>query len=262
MKISWLLLFAVFLISGCAGPRVVGDSPVDLANRGQETHDRARARIRTELAVGYFQQGQIGVALDELKLALQADSTFPDAHNLLALVYMQMNERSRAEESFATALKLAPHDSEINNNYGWFLCQTAREKLSINYFLTAIKNPLYSTPSKPLINAGICSSRVEDLTAAEDYLTRALAIDASNPIAMYQMANVCLKKKEYGRAWFYINRLNSSFSPTAESLWLGIRIAYYQGERDIVRTLSQQLRRKFPGSKEFGFLNREAYDEQ
>ena len=45
------------------------------------------------------------------------------------------------------ALGLAAGDPEINNNYGWFLCQNGREQLAINYFMAAAKNPLYATPT-------------------------------------------------------------------------------------------------------------------
>ena len=38
-----------------------------------EPEARKRARIRMELAVGYFEQGQTNVALDELKQVIAAD---------------------------------------------------------------------------------------------------------------------------------------------------------------------------------------------
>ena len=43
---------------------------------------------------------------------------------MFGLVYMQLKENSRAEESFERALRLSPNDADINHNYGWFLCQT------------------------------------------------------------------------------------------------------------------------------------------
>ena len=41
-----------------------------------EPDGRKRARIRLELAVGYFEQGQTAVALDELKQSLVADPAY------------------------------------------------------------------------------------------------------------------------------------------------------------------------------------------
>lgn len=257
----------LFTLAGCASsnPSLNGasgdDSPVALSNRGEESAQRRRARIRVELAVGYFQQGQSGVALDELKLALEADPSFPDAYNLLALVYFDLNEKARAEVSFRKALQLSPNDSEINNNFGWFLCQTGREALSLSYFENALKNPLYTTPEKPYTNAGLCALRINQFTTAENYLSQALARDPTSSVVLFQFATLCLKRGEYERGWFFINQLNTTSPPTAESLWLGIKLARKSGNADAELALAQQLRRRFASSREFGMLNRGAYDD-
>ena len=49
-------------------------------------------RLRIELAVGYFEQGQTTVALDEIKQALATDPTFADAYNLRGLIYMRLDD--------------------------------------------------------------------------------------------------------------------------------------------------------------------------
>jgi type IV pilus assembly protein PilF len=258
-------LAAWALLSGCAAPGggAVGgsDSPVNLANRGDETDIRKRARIRLELAVGYYQNGQFSIALDELRNALQTDPNYPDAIGVLALVYMELNERSLAEENFQKALHLAPNDSELNNNYGWFLCQNGREAQSIGYFQAAMRNPLYQTPAKPLTNAGVCSIRMRDLAAAESFLTRAFEIDPSSAVTMFNLADVYLRKGQYQRAWFYANRLNTTFDPTPQTLWLGIRVARKGGDRTSELNLVSTMRKRFPTSREAGLLARGAYDE-
>lgn len=258
------VLFAVLLAIGAAGCANVGqsasDSPVSLQNRGPETDDRKRARIRLELAAGYYQNGQISVALDELKLALQADPNYGDAYNMLGLVYMELGEPKLAEEAFTKALRLSPNDSDLNNNYGWFLCQNGREARSIGYFLTALKNPLYATPTKPLTNAGICSLRMRDLKNAEAFLMRSFELEPDNPVTLFNLSALFLQKGELERAKFYVGRLNSAPEPTAQTLWLGIKVAQKMGDRPTFLQLSDQLRRRFPGSPEMGYLERGAYD--
>ena len=67
---------------------------------------RNRARARTDLAGGYYRNGQLAVALDEARRAVAIDPSYAEAYGLLGLIYMDMKEQRDAEESFQRALKL------------------------------------------------------------------------------------------------------------------------------------------------------------
>ena len=67
-----------------------------------------------------------------------------------ALVYAAMNDGERADANFRQGLKLTPKDPELNNNYGWYLCQTGRQREAIRYFDVAAADHTYATPAKPL----------------------------------------------------------------------------------------------------------------
>ncbi len=239
-----------------------GNNPVPTAvmpDSSEENEERRRARIRLELAANYYSQGNYNYALDELRQALAVDPSYPSAYGMLGLVYMDLNDRPRAEESFQRALRLAPNDSDINNNFGWYLCQTGRHRESIDYFLRALRNPLYATPSRPLHNAGVCSLRAGDARAAEDYFQRAFQVDPGNPVAMFNLAELNLKRGDTERARFYAQRLTSSFDPSAEILWLSLRIERKIGNADAEASLGAQLRRRFPGSREASLLSSGQY---
>lgn len=224
-----------------------------------DTEERRRAQIRLELASGFYQQGNYNQALEELRSALSTDPSYAQAYGLLGLVYLDLRERERAEESFQRALQLAPGDSEILNNYGWFLCQTDRPREAIAQFQAAVKNPLYATPARPLHNAGICSMRAGDEAGAEAYFQRAFQLDPRNPVSMYHLGEIYLKRNDLERARFHSQRLLSSYPPSAETLWLAIRVERKAGERDSVASLSSQLRRQFPSSREANLLQRGAF---
>ncbi|HMS78684.1 MAG TPA: tetratricopeptide repeat protein, partial [Burkholderiaceae bacterium] len=113
-----------------------------------ESETRRRAQIRLELATGFYQQGNYSQALEELRSSLSIDPSNAQAYGLLGLVYMDLRDRERAEENFQRALRLAPEDSELLNNYGWYLCQTDRPREAIAQFQAALKNPLYATPAR------------------------------------------------------------------------------------------------------------------
>jgi type IV pilus assembly protein PilF len=224
-----------------------------------DSEARRRAQIRLELAAGFYQQRNYSQAIEELRSALSNDPGYAPAFGLLGLVYMDLGERARADENFERALKLAPEDSEILNNYGWYLCQTDRPRESIAQFQAALKNPLYATPARPLHNAGICAMKSGDTAAAEAYFQRAFQLDPRNPVSMYHLGELYLERGEIERARFHAQRLLSSYPASAETLWLAIRVDRKAGDQDGLASLSAQLRRQFPNSREATLLQRGAF---
>jgi type IV pilus assembly protein PilF len=222
---------------------------------------RKRADIRLQLAASYYQKAQFNIAIEEAQRALQADPNYAQAYGLLGLIYMDLGDRREADANFARALKLDPASPELNNNYGWYLCQTGRERESIEYFQRAAQNKLYSTPGKAMQNAGVCMMRVRDYQAAEQYLRRSLELDASSPFTKYHLAQLYLATRQLDRAAFYYGLLEKQIDATAETLWLGLRIARASGDLRTERQLADELRRQFPNSREASALRRGAFDD-
>lgn len=242
-------------VSGCVsgGGQGLPDAPQQspgMGAAGDESDAARRARIRLELGASYYQQGNHAVAIDELRQALVIDPDYAPAHGMLGLVHMALGDRPKAEQSFQRALRLSPGDSELRNNYGWFLCQTGRERESLAEFAAALKNPLYPTPARPLHNAGICSLRLGEEAAAEKYFQQAFQVDPRNPVAMFHLAELNLKRRDFERARFYTQRLIAGFEPSAQVLGLAFRVERAAGNREAAATHALQLRRRFPGSPE------------
>lgn len=249
------MLAGALLLGGCAS-QPASEAPADAVGSlpQGETDTQRRARIRVDLAASYYQQRNFNVALEELRQALAADPGYAPAYGLLGLIYMDLGDRTRADDSFQRGLRIAPSDSELNNNYGWYLCQTGREAQSIQYFMNAVKNPLYPTPARPWHNAGICSLRTGDEKTAETYFQRAFQLDPSNPVAMFNLGEIYLKRGDIERAKFYAQRLVRSFEPSSETLWLAYRVERRSGDRDAAASYASQLRRRFPASRESALL--------
>lgn len=264
LVVLWLALAA----SGCVsttttttdslGGRPAGQSVVPEAP--DESDERRRARIRLELAANYYQQRQYNVALEELRLSLLAEPNYAPAYGLLGLVYMDLGENDKARQSFERGLAIAPADSELNNNFGWYLCRSGRERESLPYFEKATRNPLYPTPAKPWHNAGICALRMGDEVEAERFFLKSFQADPANPVAMYQLANLYLKRNDAVRARNYSQRLTTIYEPNAEALWLALRVERKLGNRENEARLAVQLRRRFPQSRETAQLLSGQYD--
>lgn len=253
-----LVINAAFLI-GCGSQPMV-DSRDEVMTVGQ-TNNRERARIRLQLAVGYYEQRQMAVALDEIKLAVQADPSFADAYSMRGLIYMDMGETRLAEENFLQAIRLAPNEPDFSNNYGWFLCQNGRERQSIAYFDAALKNRTYRSPAKALNNAGTCSLKFADKIAAERYFSQAFEHEPGNLLTNTSLARLLFERGDYERARFYIGRVMKADVMTADVLWLAIKIERKLGDRAAETSLATQLRRRHGGSVEFAAYQRGAFNE-
>ena len=254
-------LWFCLVLAGCAGaPSNPVSSEQAVSQQVAHGDARNRAKVHTELGSLYLQDQRFAVAIEEARIALAADSSYAPAYSLLALVHMFLQENGVAEENFRRALSLAPGDPEINNNYGWFLCQTGREKQSIDHLMAAVKNPLYATPARPLTNLGICSLRLKDDKAAEDFFLKALrAENGANPQALYWLGDIYHRAGRLSEARRVIGDLHKLLEPSAQSAWLALLVERRIGDREAEARYVSLLRRKFQGSPEYQKLMQGQY---
>jgi type IV pilus assembly protein PilF len=254
---TWLPLFGLLCF--------VLPAPVE-AQRMQEQSGQAQgpfdakrsARLHTELGSRYFLAGQNAYALEELSIALSADSNYFQAYSVRGLVFAVLKDYPKAEADFERAIRLAPNDPEVNNNYGWYLCETGKERQSIAYYLNALKHPLYETPDRAYTNAGRCALKAGDITGAEAYLQQAIRLAQDGaPEARLHMAGVYYKRGMLEEARRFLNdALRQIESPTAAALWLGIRLERKLGNKVTEGGYAAQLRSRYPESPEYQeFLN-------
>jgi type IV pilus assembly protein PilF len=255
----FVVLLAQAALAGCAG-QPAGPSADTGTIVGEVGDPRNRARAHTDLAAVYYERGTMGIALEELRRALAADERYAPAHSLLGRVYMELKENQLAQQSFERALELSPNDPDINHSYGWFLCQTGQEGDSIRYFLQAIRNPLYAAPWRSYSAAGLCSLRKDNVKDADEFFQRALRLEPDEPTALLKLGDIRFRQGRMDEARRLVTRYNKLVTPSAESLWLGLRVERRLGERIVEQSYANQLRRRFPGSVEAKALQRGAYD--
>jgi len=252
-------VLVVFILASCAvdrpgtsGPNRGGIDDMDTgAIIAEQGPPRERARIHTELAAAYYERGSIAIALEEIRIAIAADPTYALAYNVLALLHVDLRENDQAQLNFERALRLNPVDADINHNYGWFLCQTSREDLALKYFEAAVRNPLYATPQKSYALAATCALRKNLQNEALSYYERALKLDPNFLAALLGLAQLKYRTGSLVESRNLISRYNKLIEPTAESLWLALRIERQLGNKSIENSLAAQLRRQYPGTAEY-----------
>ena len=256
MKLLFRLVFVclsagAFFVPGALAQNNSTTGSSDFQQVAVPKDEQTRAKAHTELASLYFQSGNLIVALEELTFAISISQNYAPAYAMRGLVLYHIKEFDSADKDFTRALSLNEKDPEINNNYGWYLCQTGRVKESIEYFQRALRNPLYQTPEIAYLNVGACHTKLGELDLAEDYIRKTLRFSPDNPQALFQLATVSYKRGNYDAARQHLMNVVRRSEPSPEILWLLLRVERQLGDKTAETSLTMQLRRKFPDSPEY-----------
>lgn len=248
-------LSAVVLLSACSTPGVDsasgGGAERPAADQPVRTEVRRAARSHVELGTAYLQASRFGTALEEARTAIAIDPSYAPGYHLLGRVHMYLNEKDAAQKAFEAALARAPGDPDINNTYGWFLCVSGREQDGLAMLAKSAQNPFNPKPTQPLTNEGLCYLQLKDEKAAAERFARALQVDPTNTVAMYQLGEIAYRQGDYPRARDLATELNQNSEPTAASVWLGLRVERKLGNRAAEATYVAQLRNKFRDSQQY-----------
>ena len=258
-----MLLVLCIVMAGCAGMKGGAPEPTkDRVTASDETQTAALARLRLELAGGYFGRGQMTTALDQVKLALIADPNMGAAFNLRGLIYANLGDERLAEESFRRALQLDALDADAMQNYGWYLCQRKRYPEADALFVQALDAPQYRESARTYLTQGMCMVSAGRALEAERALERSMAIDPNNPRTFVELADVLYARGDYERSRGLIRRVNENRElASARTLWLAVRIENRLGNATAARDLGRTLASRFPDTREADAFGRGAFDE-
>jgi type IV pilus assembly protein PilF len=95
---------------------------------------------------------------------------------------------------------------------------------------------------------------------AETYFERALRLEPDEPMALLNLGQIRYNQGNLGEARKLVTRHNKVVNPSAESLWLTVRVERKLGDRLAETAAANQLRRRYPASPEFQALQRGQYD--
>lgn len=238
------------LLAGCVS--LGGEKPDENSQSAtQERTDdplRYRAKVHTELAANYFQRGQMGVALEELREAIRLDARYGVAHSILGLVHADLGEYAKADAAFKQAVTVAPAEGDIRNNYGSYLCRQNRSKEGLEQFDAALKLPLYLTPQIALENAGSCALEASMIRPAEVYFARLVQMQPFNSRGYQGLAAIALKTARLEDVRKQV-RLGLNAQPqSAELFFYGACAEKRLGDRAAEDSYTQQLKSRYANS--------------
>ena len=245
MKTSKLLLAAMAAIlvgSGCVSTTT--GPPEKKADQGDA------AELNYQLGARYYRKGDYDLARDRLQLALKQDPRNAFAWSTLGLTYEALGNVRLAEDAYENAVRVAPRDFKIQENYAVFLCRQGRFDDARRYFDRAIKAPTNDYSEQTYTNAGVCMLQKPDHVAAEEYLRAALERRPNNGEALLQMSVLFFETGDNLRARAFLQRYLGGNMPTAPVLYHGILIEEKLGDDTARRQYTLQLLRDFPDSAE------------
>jgi len=212
--------------------------------------DKKAANYNADLGVRYLQKGRLKLANEKLLKALEQDPRSAKTNHYYALLQQRLKQNTKAGLYFAKAAQYAPKDSEIQNNYGQFLCENNRPQQGLKHFAVALSDPLYSTPEYAYTNAGICLRKLNNTAKAEDYFRTALKKRQSYPPALLQMAILYKDKRNYPKAQAFMMRYEGVGRSSPEALQACIDINSKVGLAAKAGSCRTALLRLFPSSKQ------------
>ena len=128
--------------------------------------------------------------------------------------------------------------------------QAARLVHGMKHFEIALEDPLYSTPEMANTNAGTCELSRGNYRSAEEYFQKALMLKPKYSPALIGLTKMHYSSGNLAAAKLNLARYMHTSIPTAEGLWLGVKIERKAGNRQSAANYASQLKKRFPDSKE------------
>lgn len=244
MKKIWVPVLLAVILSACSSSKLKQPSAKE---RAVEV-----SQIKTQLAVEYMRAKDYRQATSSIEDALKADSKNQTAWLIRAQIYQFLKVPDQAQESFLKALSIKPDSAEVNNNYGWFLCNVKNDpNASLPHFDKALADPTYPTPFIAYLNKGICSAKMGQYSLAQAYLERAIAGSPDFVPAVKELARTKLMAGELSEADRYFRQYQSRVEIlSADDLLLGWKLSKAMGNGQAAYEYEAQLRSLYPYSDE------------
>ncbi len=209
-----------------------------------------------QLGLEYIKRNELTRARKHLKRALQLDPEHAAAHAALGLIYHEDGEIKLAESSFLKAIELDPDYTRGRTYYGAFLFSQKRYREALVQFQKASEDTAYASRDQVFTNIALCHLKLDQSNMALEAYEKTLKLDRFNGRALAGATELLIEAGDYQKAQYYYNRLvrliaQKGMKHSAQSLWMGIRIARYYGSVAQEESLATLLAELYPQSSEY-----------
>lgn len=254
--IKAVLLFGLVGMLGACQSGTQRSAITPTATTGAKSEKTEVARIRTSLAAQYIREGKLDVALQQLEMAMIADSRYAPAYDMMGVLLQtegSTRNLERADGFFRKALEFDPNFSQSRNNYGVYLSKLGKYNTAIAQFEIAGSTLGYEGRAASLENMGRAYLAMRNSDKAKEAFMRALEADNQRIDARVELTDIFLNesnlifaKEVYDAVLARIG--NQQLPPRL--LYQGIRIAVLQKATNQQQKLARQLLAMYPLSEE------------
>ena len=213
-----------------------------------EFDQQEAAKTGVSLGLTYLKNGNYSQAKQNLDKALAFAPRLAETHYGLAYYYQVVGESERADESYQTAMSLAPRDANIANSYGAFLCQDGRYEEAKRFFMQAVNAKQYANSAETYENMALCAQSQGEGEDAIQYLNSALKHQPGRAKTLFILTEMYVATEQYELAAETLRRYEKVARVSADSLWMAIEIAKGQGDLRAANGYGDMLLRMYPNS--------------
>ena len=242
----WIFLLLFSTLTGCASWNL------DRDKTNPEEKKTNLIDTKTVLAIELAKSRNYRSAINTINEAIALDNSRFASWMAQAYIYQSMKNNIAAQSAYSKALSLSPHNAEINNAYGWFVCDSLKNPGgSLAYFDRAAADLTNPNIQVAYMNKGICLSRLGQYDQAKEMLRQAMAAAPNFPYSFLEMARLYDMQGHYIKAKQYLDRYDElNPPPRPEDLSFAVRLADHLHDNDLRQYYINQLKKYFPYAKE------------
>jgi type IV pilus assembly protein PilF len=188
------------------------------------------------------------VAREKLERSLKQNPKDPDVHTSLGLLYDRTGEPKLADKHYQEALRLAPDNPDVSNNYAIYLCKRGRVDDGVERFAAVAANKYYRTPEVALTNAGVCLRGAKRLDEAQAKFAAAIKVRPDYSEATVQLATLHVERGQVTEARKVVDTYLGAFRPRPDVLYAAVTVARAAKDKMSEEKFSRTLRLEFPDS--------------
>lgn len=251
----WLSVGA--LLGACQSSSTVVSSNYQGELAQSRSHDKNDiAKVRTELAAQYIQEGKLDAAMQQLEQAFEANQRYAPAYDMMGILLQREGSAAnlkKADGYFRRAIELDPGYTQTRNNYGVYLAQIGKHREAIAQFEIAGSTLGYMGRAQSLENLGMSYERLGDTEHAKQAFLRAIDANRNSAVSRVELINIYLQEGNSLKAKEMFDELRKMADGRilpAEVMLQGIKIAIAQSNQTAQQRLSQELLSIHPLSDE------------
>ena len=250
----WLvgaLVCGCALVSGCVTEEINDATGKPIPRSDSKVDMKSALADYITLANGYMRDGRRDAALRAIKKGLAIDNDSAEMRNVLAYYYMTDGENDLAEKEYKKALSSDSGYTATYVNYGVFLFRHNRIDEACEKFAKATEDVMYAKRDIAFSNYGSCLRKQGKMKEADEALRRSYISNARNTQVLLEMAELKFDTGEFDQSKQLYEKFLMVSNQTAQSLWLGIRLADVMKQPDAVASYALLLKNQFALSPQY-----------